>query len=330
MVDSKSNPIQYLTVYCTDPSKRLIIIFPLIFNEENIARYLLNEMTPEEVRDFSKLADLPENKDSLDFFRKMLFQDWDIPSTKNKNKTWDILLKKRDEKKQTWNPIYVAASFLLVIGLVSLLFSSQPKEWSTDIGETKNVALPDGSQIVLNAQSKMIISDDFNENIRKINLDGEGFFDVVTNSNKPFWIEFADNSLKVVGTSFNLRARENFFKVSVSEGLVHLFDNKGNLHQILKGMTLEKIDGIWQQDKMQLDEDFAWKENKISYVNEKISNICKDVQSRFGVEMSFPKTYLNKKITLKLNSTDLDHLAQALATITQLRPQKIDKQIIFN
>ncbi|GAA0564956.1 FecR family protein [Chitinophaga japonensis] len=81
-----------------------------------------------------------------------------------------------------------------------------PNMVMTRPGSRTKLILPDGSTVWLNASSKLTYGDDFLEKERRVQLDGEAFFDVVKNEGKPFIINTAIMDVKVLGTSLNVRA----------------------------------------------------------------------------------------------------------------------------
>jgi ferric-dicitrate binding protein FerR (iron transport regulator) len=79
-------------------------------------------------------------------------------------------------------------------------------EVSTKYGSKTRIQLPDGSQVWLNAGSKLNYTNEFGKTIREVQLIGEGFFDVVKNVDKPFIIHTASIDIKVLGTQFNVKS----------------------------------------------------------------------------------------------------------------------------
>ncbi len=73
-------------------------------------------------------------------------------------------------------------------------------------GERKSFQLADGTKVMLNAGSTIKVSKNFNVSSREILLEGEAFFDVTHNAQKPFIIHTASMDVKVLGTAFNIKA----------------------------------------------------------------------------------------------------------------------------
>jgi transmembrane sensor len=83
-----------------------------------------------------------------------------------------------------------------------------PSEYvqTSKAGERKSFQLPDGSKVMLNAGSSVRIPVGFNRSTREISLEGEAFFDVARDGSKPFVIHTSRMDIRVLGTSFNVKA----------------------------------------------------------------------------------------------------------------------------
>jgi ferric-dicitrate binding protein FerR (iron transport regulator) len=80
------------------------------------------------------------------------------------------------------------------------------KEVVTRSGARTMMVLPDGSKVWLNAGSKLRYDEDFNKKLREVELEGEGFFDVVKNPKMPFIVHTSDIDIRVLGTAFNVKS----------------------------------------------------------------------------------------------------------------------------
>jgi transmembrane sensor len=95
--------------------------------------------------------------------------------------------------------------------------------FSTAKGETKVVALKDGSVVTLNTASEIVVN--FSDSLRSVELiQGEALFDVAKNRARPFVVAAGDTSVRVVGTSFSVsRLGAAPVQVLVREGIVEVF-----------------------------------------------------------------------------------------------------------
>jgi len=114
-----------------------------------------------------------------------------------------------------------AAVVLLVVTSVYLLVpgnndNDDPQRFSARHGTTLSLDLPDASKVVLNSESSLEWNEDFNDSERRVKLEGEAFFDIAKNKEKPFIINVMGTETKVLGTSFNISAYSGTREVLVS------------------------------------------------------------------------------------------------------------------
>ncbi|MGC4037143.1 MAG: FecR family protein [Chitinophagaceae bacterium] len=100
-------------------------------------------------------------------------------------------------------------------------------EIAAAVDSIRKINLPDGSEVRLNAASKVVFDESFNKAIREVWLTGEAFFDVVKNKDKPFIIHTGKVNVKVLGTAFNVRAYpdEQNVETSLVRGKVEITVN---------------------------------------------------------------------------------------------------------
>jgi transmembrane sensor len=111
--------------------------------------------------------------------------------------------------------ILIIATGLLTSGILSKskqadsktpLAAREVNEISTRQGSKSKVELPDGSIVWLNAGSKLTYNKEYGQQIREVTLTGEGYFDVVKKKEVPFIIHTSNINIKVLGTTFNVKA----------------------------------------------------------------------------------------------------------------------------
>lgn len=115
---------------------------------------------------------------------------------------------------------FLAAGAALAATLAGVvLWSGRPQVVDTGIGELRRVPLADGSSATLNTRTRMQIA--MRENTRTIRLDeGEAWFRVARNKQRPFVVEVGDIRVRAVGTAFSVRRRDGGADVLVTEGIV--------------------------------------------------------------------------------------------------------------
>ena len=98
-------------------------------------------------------------------------------------------------------------------------------------GGEYSLVLADGTKVWLNAQSTLRFSYPF-DSLRTVYLEGEAYFEVAHNAEKPFEVRTGENTVRVLGTNFNVRAyKEQTYQVTLMEGKVKV--NNGSVSEIL-------------------------------------------------------------------------------------------------
>lgn len=122
----------------------------------------------------------------------------------------------------------IAASLLLLMGLSFFFYQSSvniiTKQYDTKPGEHAKIMLSDGTEIWLNAGSRLRYPAKFKGDTREVYLTGEAFFDVAKDKKHPFIIHTDKMDTKVLGTSFNVQAYpdQTTQEVSVLTGKVNV------------------------------------------------------------------------------------------------------------
>jgi ferric-dicitrate binding protein FerR (iron transport regulator) len=114
-----------------------------------------------------------------------------------------------------WPALGVAAALLLVFLFVDLQEprgeAVQPAQntVSTKPGSKSKIQLPDGSQVWLNADSRITYDENFRGPFRQVQITGEAYFDIAKDKDHPFIIHANSIDVKVLGTSLNIRSYNN-------------------------------------------------------------------------------------------------------------------------
>jgi ferric-dicitrate binding protein FerR (iron transport regulator) len=100
-------------------------------------------------------------------------------------------------------------------------------EYTVPYGAKSMITLPDSSLIWMNAGSKLRYGSTFNRTEREVFIEGEAYFKVAANKKKPFYVKTSAVTLKVLGTSFNIKAypEENNIETTVESGSVQVLRN---------------------------------------------------------------------------------------------------------
>lgn len=163
-------------------------------------------------------------------------------------------------------------------------------EITTPVGGIYKVVLPDGSNVWLNAASKLTFPSAFIGSRREVTLEGEGFFEITKDAAKPFTVKLnIDEEIKVLGTVFNVMVYgdEPHQKITLLEGSIN-FKQKGETH-ILKPGQQAVIAGDNTEIREALTEhETAWKNGLFDFQNDDLPSIMRKLSRWYnvGVELN--------------------------------------------
>ncbi|MFA5329323.1 MAG: FecR domain-containing protein [Prolixibacteraceae bacterium] len=183
--------------------------------------------------------------------------------------------------------------------------SSEQLVFETPRGEKSMVRLPDGSEVWLNANSRLVYNS-FSSTHRQVELKGEAFFKVTHNANAPFVVKTNECDVEVLGTTFNVMAYDEFGRKEIT-----LLNGKVNVHAEGKTEVLKPGESlILKNHKMQILEVDAsqssqWVDNKFNFKNIPISELMKrlenwydvdiTLENKSGKEVNFTGTFKNEE-----------------------------------
>jgi len=182
---------------------------------------------------------------------------------------------------------------------------SEQLVFETPRGEKSMVKLPDGSEVWLNANSRLVYNS-FSSRHRQVELRGEAFFKVAHNEKAPFVVKTNECEVEVLGTTFNVMAYDEFGRKEIT-----LLTGKVNVHtenaeQVLKpGQALILKDDQIQVAEVITGESSSWVDNKFNFRNIPLSELMKrlenwydvdiTLENRTGKEVNFTGTFKNEE-----------------------------------
>jgi transmembrane sensor len=192
---------------------------------------------------------------------------------------------KRSKKVFPWfKPLLKIASILVIgFGLYFLFFFNASIHIETRAGENITVQLPDLSEVVLNAVSKISYSDKTWNDKREVKLDGEAFFKVAKGST--FDVLTTIGKVSVVGTHFNVKNRRNLFKVICFEGKV-IVTYKGKTKELLKHDSFRVINGIISFDSIENRQEPYWINHTSNFEKAPIQVVVEELERQYNVKIT--------------------------------------------
>ena len=239
----------------------------------------------------------------------------------------------------------IAAIFIVIAvtgGVINYNYWNAKDSISTKYGEIKKIMLPDGSQVVLNAHSAISYFKHIKKSRqRQVWLDGEAFFEV-KHINKDennikvleqFIVTTCDLNVHVLGTSFNIKKRDQVNEVVLRTGKIRIeFNNKSQRAiNMLPGQMIA-YDETSRASLTVVDPAIytSWMYKKLILRNVSVNEIARHIQDYYGYTVILEDTSIgNKKMEGSLLLDDMDDVLFVLSTTLHVKIEKQRTNLIF-
>jgi len=293
-----------------------------------IIHYLDDSASPDEVGDMLKLLKSDKKNAKLFVDLKDLWLKTGLLNNDDDKIAQLALLrfKYRLAKRQSGKDIRVLwmkyaniAAVLIITILSGILLFRQPErgifsnelytETVIPLGQKGKVLLSDGTTVTLNSGTKIKYPSVFNDQVREVYLEGEAYFEVARNKSRPFLVHSGKLTVKVLGTSFNLKSYpdENRIETTLVNGSVKILEgrdgrsneiatlspNEQAVYDVKKGKILvnklksgdsdesrpsdnrtELFTPSKEPDALQIESVYMWKDQKLIFEHETLEQMA--------------------------------------------------------
>ncbi len=227
-----------------------------------------------------------------------------------------------------WGKVAAVLTPLLVIGIVAMLLvplkpdlnEEQYLSVITAENERATVILPDGTDVVLNSDTRLSYNPGFTkDSIRSVSLVGEAYFNVAKDTVRPFVISLDDISVRVLGTSFNVRnfPYESNVEIALEEGKVELSTH--GEHIILNPGNVAHYDAdsnTFIVDERGCHLATGWLRHEKTYINISPDSLMRILEHNYEVTLSADaKSGINSSFTGTLPD---DNLSETLSILSEV------------
>ncbi|MEM8762420.1 MAG: FecR domain-containing protein [Bacteroidota bacterium] len=295
--------------------------------EENyLAKWLNNELSPEELKAFEQTEEYQSFEKLKAVSSRLQAPEFDMEGTfaQIKAKTANDTAKVIALKPYKSFLRIAAAIALLMVGAFAYLNLSN-ESVTTEIAETTQLTLPDASEVVLNADSKVTYDEKDWDLQRDITLEGEAFFKVA--KGKTFTVSTAFGKVQVLGTQFNVEARKDFFEVSCYEGLVSVTFNN-TTQKLPAGASLLFIRGKrMERDVSNLEP--SWLNHESSFERVPLQFVINELERQFKIDVALENVDTEVLFTGSFNNTDLETALKSISTPSKLNFKVSGDNVLF-
>ena len=257
-------------------------------------------------------------------------------------KGWERLLSEIDtrslrswRRRSPWRRIAYAAAAVILLGLFVtqyLLLSNRIEQarqdrtlcYVTSQDSKGEFTLPDGSTVWLNGNSQLTLAERFDGTQRRVKLEGEGFFDVVRDPERPFVVEIGRREIEVLGTAFDVKsyAHLDYQEVVLVRGSIDIRTGNG------PGVRLKPNDRYVartqgdEQTIAQVDAaDYShWMDRLLIFDNKPLENIFISLERWYNMEFDIARNVnLAAHLSFNVKYESVDEILRAISLIIPIR-----------
>ena len=196
---------------------------------------------------------------------------------------------------------------------------------ATSRGMDFGLTLPDGTEVWLNAESRITFPNEFSSRQREIEIDGEAFFDVRKDADRPFIVHTKYFTTKVLGTSFDVKAyREETAHVVLVSGKVEVTAGEGGSKTIMPGEMVSIGDGgQLQKESVDTYSYIQWKEGFFYFDRTPLGDIMRELGRWYNINIVFEKPSL-MDVRLHFVAEKSQSINEIVSSLNAVAPGKVE------
>jgi transmembrane sensor len=335
--------------------------FTHILAENKFKEWVLNPTNVELSKFWENWMDEnPDSKEDIENFKKIILKMDDDKSSFNtqvEEKLWlDIKNTIAQSEQEEATPIVpstriymykkwmgIAAGLALMIAATFFFFrTNEPNDLTakTTFGETRTLSLPDGSQVVLNANSSLTWKDAWtNGKDREVSLKGEAYF-IVNEQGKAehrdrFIVHTSDLDVEVLGTRFNVNTYRPQTQVILQKGSVEIktsVNDKEKKYNLVPGQkaVFDRNNDNVQISQVNSNVYVGWKDNRFVFDQTPLSEVAIMLENTYGIKVIIEdKELRTKQISGEIPTSERKSFLLALSSLYGLKINEQSKDTLY-
>lgn len=229
-----------------------------------------------------------------------------------------------------------AASILVVLGLgwPGYRFFQQTNEPAIanvlkTQQKTTEQLLPDGTKVFLNHNTTLSYAEDFGKDTRTVTLRGEAYFDVKRDENRPFIIQANGTEVRVLGTSFNVRAYDKKVNVAVTSGKVQFSTPKVKTLLVKDETATAQADTILKLPAVDLNA-MAYRTRVFVFDRTNLGDVVASLREGYQTDIQLTGRLKNCQLTARFERESLDAALSVIAETLNLQVTRKGKTILLD
>jgi ferric-dicitrate binding protein FerR (iron transport regulator) len=243
-----------------------------------------------------------------------------------------------------WTPVFLRAAAVIFLVLTPLILfrilgPGSMRTLFVESGRQEAIHFPDGSQVTLDAGSLLKYPKSFKGKNRTVTLNGEGYFKVVSNTEKPFVIKTDEAFVRVLGTEFNVRAwkKNESVVVAVAKGSVSLKSLKTDIHSEEAIISENQMSVLNKNEKpsqprdVEIKEYLSWMQQEIYFRSTPLREVLDQLERWYNLEFILSDTsYSSNRITIFIEKKPIDEILELVCLVNRFTYNQTGNIITFS
>lgn len=316
--------------------------------DDLLVKYLLGEATADEKQEVQQwIGEDAEHKRYFDHFRTI----WDagarlaMSSKADENKAWERFRERtqnqgaNEQRKvislrlisRTWLRAAAMLIFLAGGSWLAYYMITNPSQLQVYSGaDIVAVTLPDESVVTLNKHTTLSYPKRFAGNTRHVQLTGEAFFEVTPDKEKPFVIRANDATIRVVGTSFNIKSATDTTEIIVATGIVEVSKKENGVLLHPNEKAIVRKDRMAPEKQSNTDDLYNYYRTREFVCDGTPLWRLTDVLSEaYDIDIIVADRLKHLPLTATFRNEPLDHILNVIGETFQVQVQRNGQQVII-
>jgi ferric-dicitrate binding protein FerR (iron transport regulator) len=233
-----------------------------------------------------------------------------------------------------------AAAAVLLLGFATLIYqffynTNALQKMSAAYGRQESIELPDGSLVQLNSGSEIRFYENFSDSARVVALSGEAYFEV-NHDDRPFYVNTGNAQVRVLGTKFGVRARDEQTRVTVREGRVSLRGLKAAPSTAVE-LTANQTSVCQQQSApvppaiVDAGQVLGWLEGKIVFDQTPLTEVAAELQRVYNVAIELANPALGQNtITGSFQNKPVESVLASICLAMNLQYAQAENKFVIS
>lgn len=205
-------------------------------------------------------------------------------------------------------------------------------EVATAVNEHRDIMLPDGTRLTLNACSRVRYPEQFLAETREVELEGEGFFSVTHDAAHPFVVKTSRMDVRVLGTRFNVKSysTDEIIAVEVEEGKVQIDLPEAMMRlKANEQMVCNTSSDVFNKQRME-HEAATWRKGFLYFDRTPMSDVVKTLERLYGCRIRLaPDQTFDNLISGEHDNPNLESVLQSIEFTSGIHYRKEGNDILL-